>query len=105
MKSGISKKDDKVFVRLSTQFVLMKPAFSPDTKHMFGFTIGQMVQGLALAQLATSAPHLHRPFGAAKVSAEDGGFVVEFFDDKESLFVEEEAREKALAQVSDIGKA
>lgn len=85
MKSGISKRKDKVIIRLSPQYILAKPAFSPDTKHMFGFTFGQLIQGFALAELALSAPHLFKDFATARVSATPDGFIVEFMDNLAGL--------------------
>lgn len=74
----IRKVGDVVYVSLSPEEIITKPAYNSDAKTTWrtGVTIGHVIAFLATAYVITKAPHLMRKFLTSETKYEDGKFTV-----------------------------
>ena len=80
--NSIKPNGKTVSVILDPNYVISNPAFTPQGNSIgpSGYTVGQAIQGLATAVLATKAPQLMKDFQCSKVAFENGKFVISLYE-------------------------
>jgi hypothetical protein len=90
-QNSIHASGKTVSVILDPNYVISNSAFTPQGNSIgpSGYTIGQAIQGLATAVLATKAPQLMKDFQCAKVAFESGKFVISLYETEDEMLVDD----------------